>query len=190
MNLTKRQEAFALLLFQDVPQREAWGKAGYSKNMLPGVIDSNASRLAKNNKVLARLAELRSKVANKAIMNVQERQERLTEIARGRLTDYQATGRDGGYINIGKESPNTGALSEMTTTTKYDEQGNGETLITRVKLHSPTQAIDLLNKMDKLYSDIGAGYQDNRTIIIQVTSEKAKDLTEKVNDRLLEDTTS
>ncbi len=47
-----------------------------------------------------------------AIADVQERQEILTEIARGNLLDYQETGADGNWLNIGKESPNTRSIAE------------------------------------------------------------------------------
>ena len=46
-----------------------------------------------------------------------------------------------------------------------------------------TQAIDTLNKMDKLYSE--GMIQDNRSVTIIVSSEKAKELTENVSRRLL-----
>ena len=86
-------------------------------------------------------------------MEVKERKERLTEIGRGRLTDYQESGQDGGWINIGPESPNTAALSEIVSTTKYDDDGAKPTLITRIKLHNPVNAIQELNKMERIYND-------------------------------------
>ena len=47
-------------------------------------------------------------------------------------------------------------------------------------------AIDIYNKMDKLYSE-GASYQDNRVINIIVDSEETKRLTEGVAKRLLKE---
>ncbi len=42
--------------------------------------------------------------------------------------------------------------------------------ITKIKLHSPIEAIDLLNKMDKLYSDKATlPLQDNRVFNIFVS---------------------
>jgi hypothetical protein len=151
--LTGKQEKFVLNLFQGMSQREAYIKAGYSANFAPAIIDSNACRLAKSNKVLVRLTELNSKVENAAIMSVTERRERLSEIARGRLTDYQEAGADGsGYINIGKESPNTAAIAGIESATKFGKNGNTGTLFTKVKLHNPVNAIAELNKMDNLYN--------------------------------------
>ena len=51
--------------------------------------------------------------------------------------------------------------------------------VTKIKLHNPSQAIDLLNKMDKIYSDNVVNV-DNRTLNIIVNSDKAKELTEKL----------
>ena len=163
MKLSQRQEKFALNLFSGMTQREAWGKAGYSTKYSPAFIDSNACNMAKTNKIQTRLAELRNQVSNDKVMSVQERKERLSEIARGRIVDYQESGLDGsGYISITKESPNTAAIQSIESATKFDENGNTGTLFTKVRLHSPAQAIDLLNKMDKIYSENPVVNIDNR----------------------------
>jgi phage terminase small subunit len=182
MRLTQKQEQFALYLFQDMPQREAYVKAGYSATMLPATIDQNASRLARNSKVLARIKELRQKAETKAIMSVQERMERLSEIAKPRLTDFIELGKDGSWVNIGKETPNSGAIQEIHSRTEYDENGEHPTIYTSVKLHDPVKAIDLLNKMDRIYDDnpkVNVNL-DQRSIVIQVVSDNAKQLTERI----------
>lgn len=180
VKLTTKQEQFVLNVFSGMPQREAYLKAGYSSNTSMAVIDVQSSRLSKNAKVLLRLEELRQKVASDKIMEVRERKERLSEIARGRLTDYQESGQDGGWINIGPESPNTAALGEIVSTTKYDENGAKPTLITRIKLHNPIVAIAELNKMERIYEAEGTVTIDNRTLVINVISDKAKGLTERL----------
>lgn len=179
-NLTTRQERFVLNLFSGMTQRESWIQAGYSSNYPMAVVDKNACLLAGKSKIQVRLQELRDKAASERIMDIQERKERLSEIGRARLTDYQELGQDGGWINIGKESPNTAALSEITSTTKYDENGANPTLITRVRLHNPTQAIDLLNKMDKLYSEGSTVNIDNRKVEIYVADRETKQLVERL----------
>ena len=180
MKLTQKQENFTLNLFQGMSQREAYVQAGYSDKGLPNAIDVHASELAKNSKVMVRLRELQDKAESDKVMSVTERKERLSEIARARLTDYQESGQDGGWINIGPESPNTAALSEITSTTKYDENGASPTLITKVKLHNPVVAIAELNKMEKVYNDGNTVNVDNRQIMVTVASEKAKELTEAI----------
>lgn len=152
--LTVKQEKFVLYLFKGMNQREAYVKAGYAFKSSLAVMDANASRLANSEKVLKRLIELRQKAEDASVASVIERKQILTEIARGRITDYQEAGADGsGYINIGKESPNTASIAGIESATKFDENGNTGTLFTKVRLHSPTQAIDLLNKMERIYDD-------------------------------------
>ena len=173
--LTAKQEKFVLNLFQGMSQREAYTKAGYSTNFAPAIVDKNACVLAKNSKILVRLKELQGKVENAAIMSVSERKERLSEIARARLTDYQEAGADGaGYINIGKESPNTAAIAGIKSSTKFDENGNTGTLYTEIKLHNPIMAIAELNKMEKLYNDDKQGVNVNVNVAVM----QARDLTD------------
>jgi phage terminase small subunit len=178
--LTAKQEKFALYIFQDIPQRVAWGKAGYSTKYSMAIIDTNASILANSNKIKLRLAELRKKKEDAAIANVQERQERLTEILRAKLTDFMEMGQDGSWINIGKETPLSGAIQEMHSTTEYDKDGSKPTVVTSVKLHDPIRAIDLLNKMDKLYSEGTEINIDNRKVEIFVTDKETKQLAERL----------
>ena len=184
MKLTQKQENFTLNLFQGMSQREAYVQAGYSDKGLPNAIDVHASELAKNSKVIVRLSQLREKAESDKIMTVKERKERLSEISRGRLTDYQESGMDGGWINIGPESPNTAALSEIVSTTKYDENGASPTLISRVKLHNPVTAIAELNKMEKVYND---GTIVNVGVIV---NRKAEELTDEELASIIEDRSS
>ena len=153
VKLTAKQEQFTLNILSGMSQREAYIKAGYSPNTSMAVIDVQSCRLSKNTKVLLRLEELSQKAESAKIMEVKERKERLTEIGRGRLTDYQQSGKDGGWINIGPESPNTAAISEIVSTTTYDKNGANPTLISRIKLHNPVNAIQELNKMERIYND-------------------------------------
>jgi phage terminase small subunit len=50
----------------------------------------------------------------------------------------------------------------------------------RDKFQNPIQAIDVLNKMDKIYSEGAQVNIDNRKIEITVVSEKAKELVERI----------
>ncbi len=176
MKLTQKQETFCLYLFQGVPQREAWGKAGYSTKYALPVIDVNASRLANSTKIKLRLAELRQKAEDASVANVLERKQRLTEILRATIPDFVT--EDG--IKVERKSPNIGAVSEITTKTKvYRKTGEAVNII-NLKLHSPIQAADLLNKMDKIYSEGGTVNIDNRKYEVFVISEKAKQLTDRI----------
>ncbi len=166
MKLTQKQERFATNLLQDISQREAFLQAGYStRNRSPSAIDVDASRLANSPKILLRLAELRKEASKALVANFEERQRILTEISRGNLLDYQEVGADGGYLSIGKESPNTRAISEITSRTEYTADGAGAAVVTKVKLHNPVQAIAELNKMDKVYSEAPV-YNDIKIMVV------------------------
>lgn len=65
MKLTQLQENFVQHLASGLSQRQAYIKAGYStENMSEATIDSNASRLLKNSKVIARYRELLKEQSN------------------------------------------------------------------------------------------------------------------------------
>ena len=173
--LTQKQETFCLKYFELGNASEAALIAGYS----PRYAATHTTRWLNMANIKERLGELRQVVEDASIANVLERKQILSEIARGNLIDYQEVGADGGYLSIGKESPNTKAISEITSRTEYNKDESSAALITKVKLHNPSQAIDLLNKMDKIYSD-NVFNVDNRTLNIIVNSDKAKELTEKL----------
>lgn len=67
MKLTDKQEKFVLGLIEGKSQRKAYIDAGYStKGKKDNYIDRHASVLAKNEKLVQRLEELRSQVAEKS----------------------------------------------------------------------------------------------------------------------------
>ncbi len=164
MKLTQKQERFARNLFEGMYQRQAYVESGYSSKMALSTIDCNASVLAKNPKVLARIEELRKRAEDASVMTVLERKQRLTEISRARLTDFMELGQDGSWVNIGKETPQGAATQEIHSRTEYDENGAKPTVHTSIKLHDSMKAIDILNKMDKLYAEGGTINVDNRKV--------------------------
>lgn len=143
----KRHEKFALNLFEGMTQRDAALEAGYK----PSRVDVTASELVRNSKIFNRILELQKKAESDAIMTVRERKERLSEIARARLTDYITCGPDRDLISVGPESPNTAALQEIISRTEFDKDGAGVAVVTKLKLHDPVKAIAEHNKMDGIY---------------------------------------
>jgi len=175
---TQQQRGFVLDYFQGTLPGQAYMTHYKVKSM--AVADAAASRLLKLVKIQALLQALRQKAEDASVADVLERKQVLTEIVRGRLTDYMEAGADGTYITAGPETMNSAALCELKTRTKRDEAGNGETIFSKVKLHNPVSAIDLLNKMDKIYSD-GANINiDNRSVHITVNTEKGREHLEKL----------
>lgn len=179
MKLTQKQEGFTQDYFNEVPPGKAYMTHYKVKSM--AVADVCASKLLRTAKIANRLQELRQKTEDASIATVMERKQILTEIARGNLLDYQETGADGGYLSIGKESPNTRAISEITSRTEYDKDNAGAALVTKIKLHSPTQAIDLMNKMEKIYAEGTTINVDNRKVEINVDTDPKKKLISILN---------
>jgi phage terminase small subunit len=67
--LTTRQESFARDLSEGKSQRAAYAAAGYSGS--GSTLDENACRLARNDKVRQRVAELQKEAASQTIKTVQ-----------------------------------------------------------------------------------------------------------------------
>lgn len=78
--LTAKQEAFVHNIIQGMSQADAYRSAYDAKKMSDKTIWENASRLMANDKVTARLTELRNELAKPAIMSAQERLEWLTRL--------------------------------------------------------------------------------------------------------------
>lgn len=164
--LTQKQEDFVNNLFQRMTQRDAWIGAGYSSNYPVAIIDQNACRMAGRSKIKARLEEMRQAAKSALVGDEVERKERLTEIYRARLTDYITCGPDRDMIDVGPESPNPGAISEITSRTEFNEDGAGVAVITKLKLHNPIPAIAEQNKMEHLYETNGITQNINVVFVI------------------------
>jgi len=176
--LTQKQETFCLRYFELGNATEAANLAGYS----PRGIRVTASRMLTKTNIQARIKELRQKAEDETVMNVLERKQRLSEIARAVIPDFVA---DQG-IRVSKDMPNVAAVAEITTKTRLYRKGGEPVTITNLKLHNPVASIQELNKMDGIYSD---GYQDNRTVNktfnILVIDQETKDLISQIPQRLL-----
>lgn len=176
MKLTAKQEAFALNLFKGLTQREAWIKAGYSNRYVVAWIDSHACNLAGQAKIQTRLAELRQKVEDAAISTEKERRKLLTQIQRATVADF--VDEYGNLAITEKAQLNTPAVQEIKTE---------RTLVgirTTLKLRDPVGAIDIHNKMDRLYNDTPPNFNDNRVINFILSDEQGKQLIDGISKRL------
>ena len=81
--LTANQEAFVKNIIEGMNQADAYRSAYPKQKMSDKTIWEAASRLMKNDKVVARLSELRNELAKDTIMSAQERLEWLTEVING-----------------------------------------------------------------------------------------------------------
>ena len=84
--MTERQEKFCLEYIRHGNAAVAYRAAGYNPQS-KGSAEAMGSRLLRNVNVRQRLAELRKKMEGPAIMDAQERREKLTEIARSPATE-------------------------------------------------------------------------------------------------------
>ena len=78
--LTAKQEKFVQNLLEGMNQADAYRSAYDASRMSDKTVHEKASLLAGQDKVRARLAELRDKLANEKIMSAQKRMEWLTEV--------------------------------------------------------------------------------------------------------------
>jgi phage terminase small subunit len=130
-------------------QIDAYKEAGYAvDNMSTNAIHVEASRLAHHPTVSLRIQEYRDMIHSGPVMDLQERQERLSEIARGKTTDF--IDADG---NITTDGPNAGAIAEISVD-EYNgtDPGRRHSQTKRIKLHNPIAAIAELNKINGDYA--------------------------------------
>ena len=165
MKLTQKQETFCLKYFELGNATEAALIAGYSPRSIRNIASVNLT----NANIQTRLQELRQKVEDASVATVLERKQILTEIARGRFVDFMT--------NLTPEKLKSAALREIRIT---ELGGDKPIKKTTVRLHNSMQAVDILNKMDKIYSDGAMVNVDNRSINITVESPKGKELTERI----------
>ena len=132
--LTQKQEDFCRLYFESGNGTQSALAAGYSPKTAYVMACENLNKP----KIADRINAIRQQAVDASIMNYQERQQVLTEIGRGRFADFMT--------NLTPEKLRSAALQELRIT----EGTGGKSTV--IKLHDPTKAIDLLNKMDGSYA--------------------------------------
>lgn len=147
--MNQKQRQFTLEAFRTNEPAEAYLTVYKAKSK--AVASACATRLLKNVNVRSYLAELRQKIEDKAVVEVRERRTILSQIARATILDF----KDGRRTVVNEQSANVSAVMEHDTSEIV--LGRGEEAvaveIVKLKLRDPMTAIDLLNKMDKLYGD-------------------------------------
>lgn len=126
-----RQVLFAAEYCKDLNGKQAAIRAGYS----PRTAEAQASHLLRNRKVQEAIAEHRDKVSAKSIASLEECCQRLTEIIRANIEDFEL-GEDGRIV---AKQGNTGALQEVV----LDDLGEGRKRA-KIKLRDPVAAMNRL----------------------------------------------
>lgn len=165
MRLTQKQETFCLKYIELGSITDAALVAGYSPRTAPYIGSENLNKP----QIIERIDQLRQKAEDATIATVLERKQVLTEIVRGRFVDFMT--------KLTPEKLRSAALQEIRII-EYGKEVPVKT--TTIKLHSPIQAIAELNKMERIYEAEGSVVIDNRTLIINVMSDKSKNLTERL----------
>jgi phage terminase small subunit len=179
-NHKQMRERFCIEYFRTGKIGDSARAAGYSQHG-ESANQYAASRLLKRPDVIKRLAELQKAAENAAIADVVERKKVLTEIVRGRVSQYI----DGNRISVKPESVNSAAVQEISTSEVKLGRGDDSELIeiTKLKLRDPIAAISELNKMEKIYSDGAQVNIDNRTLNIIVRNPESAALIDRIGER-------
>ncbi len=129
------------------------------------------SRLLARVDIRSHLAELQQQADDEAIMDVVERKKILTEIGRGRLAHFVSD-------DMSPKMVDNAAVSGLFTLTITQKDG---TVVTRqtVKLNDPVKAIQELNKMERVYGEVGL-IIDNRTLNVTVASPEGAEMVKRI----------
>ena len=172
--LTQKQETFCLKYFELGNASEAARLALYSPKTA-GVI--GAENLLKP-KIQDRLKELRQAAEDASVASVLERKQILTDILRVTPADVLVISEDGRDTQIKPDALNSPAVSYIRT--EQVALGKMPVRVTRVGLIDKVRAATELNKMEKIYTEGPTVNIDNRKIEIYVSSDKARNLMERI----------
>jgi phage terminase small subunit len=164
-----RHEAFARAVLQGKNGREAYIAAGYNA----AGAEANASRLIRNDKVSARIAELKGKAAEGVVATARQVLEELTRIGLANMRDY--VGPHGQLVDVSQLTrEQTAAIQEITVDTYMDGSGENVRAVKRVKfkLADKRAALVDLGRHYKLFTDkFEHGGKDGRPIEGRITVE-------------------
>lgn len=118
MALTPKQEAFCLAYVKSESATEAYRAAGYSPGMADKTVHEAASRLLKNSKVSARIAELRRPAAEAAEITLESHLARLLELSEAAVKVGQLSAAITAEIARGKAAGIHVEKSEHMVTTR------------------------------------------------------------------------
>lgn len=142
--LNIRQLKFCLEVFKGLSATQAAKNAGYSARSA----GDTGYDLLKLPAVQDYIKRLHAEATDSSVMSVLERKHRLTEIARGKATDF--IDEDG---NVIIPEDGAGEIAEIKKTHfQGGKDGRAHQRTTTVKLHNPLTAIAELNKMEGAYA--------------------------------------
>lgn len=166
--LTQKQYNFCLNLVLTQNGTQAAIDAGYSKRTAQVIASENLLKPL----VQEKIKELRQKAEDDAVMTLKERRIALSDIGRADVTEFVD-----GEGNLDISGDKTGVLAEVVVKDWRGGKGGRASSRTKaIKVYSKLQAIDILNRMDGIYTDGAQVSIDNRKVEILVNSEPVKAL--------------
>ena len=162
--LTVKQEKFCAYLVEGKSQREAYIKAYGKGKSSDKSIDERACRLAKTDKINARLEELRQKAVTKlegsAIKGAQDLIKAYTDIVTASVTDFIEIGvNPDGYLAISPKDLDKIDKDKLRAIKKLTVDSNGNVVLELV------DKLPALQKLSEVYSlvpeDVSAGITIN-----------------------------
>jgi len=128
-----KHEAFARAIVEGKSGRAAYHAAGYTAK--GAAADANASRLLRNAKVSARIAELKGEAAQATIVTAARILEELAKLAFANMADYMRVGPGGDpVLDFSKLTRDqAAALTEVTVEDFLDGRGEDARQVRKVK---------------------------------------------------------
>ena len=153
MKLTAKREIFIVNVFQGMSQAQAYREAyPKSKKWKSNAVESNASTLMKNTKVLQRYEELRAMKVEKAVVTADMV---IAELALLAFSDPAKLFNSHGHLIPIQDLPEevSRTISEVTTTIKSVGKGDDAEPyeVTKIKQHDKKGSLDLLGRHFGIY---------------------------------------
>lgn len=153
MSLTQKQENFCLAYIETGNASEAYRRSYNASNMKPETVVVRASELMSKSNIKVRVEELRGKAESKAIMTREEALERLTRMARVRITDV-AEFREDIVGEDDKGNPVKATNWRIRNSDELSEEAaasiksvTATKLGPKLEMHDPMTALNQLSKM-------------------------------------------
>jgi len=158
MKLTVKQEKFCLVYFQCGDASEAYRQVYDCKKMKPATINRTAHELLKNPKIAARIEELRSAAAEKAVLTESRV---LEEAARIGLCDSRKLFNEDGALKAIHEldADVASAIAAVEVEELFENNGEGREHVGRVK---KIKMWDKNSALEQLFKHLGMYEKDNK----------------------------
>ena len=116
--LTAKQEKFVQGIIDGMSQADAYRSAYDTSRMSDKTVYEKASRMMADDKIRARLEELRNKMITPSIMSAQERLEWLTKVITGEIGEKMLQVIDGEEVEVEVPTSIRNKISAMDTMNK------------------------------------------------------------------------